>query len=84
MKAPMQRSAFLCALLPVALLAGCASGPAPRVTWLGDGVFKSPTPQDAEKYCGNFGAPMRYLSAEKSEIPVTENPKTGEVVYRCD
>jgi hypothetical protein len=46
-------------------------------------VFKSPSAQDAEKYCRNFGAPMRYLNAAGSEIPATDVP-AGEVVYRCD
>ena len=75
----MRRSLTLCLLVPAAhLVAACASGPAPRVTWLGDGVFKSPSPQDAEAYCRNFGAPMRYLDPKGPRAPV------GEVTYRCD
>lgn len=75
----MRRSFALFALLPAALVvAGCASRPAPRVTWLGDGVFKSPTAQDAEAYCRNFGAPMRFLGPKGSRVP------EGEVTYRCD
>lgn len=60
------------------LCAGCASRPAPRVTRLGDGVFKSPTAQDAESYCRNFGAPLRFLDAGAPGAPA------GEVVFRCD
>ncbi|MDQ0572357.1 hypothetical protein QFZ42_004191 [Variovorax paradoxus] len=78
MRFPMRRSLILFLLVPVALAAGCASGPAPRVIRLGDGVFKSPSPQDAEAYCRNFGAPMRYLDPKGSRPPV------GEVTYRCD
>ena len=81
---PMRRSLTLCLLVPAALLAAaCASGPAPRVSWLGDGVFKSPTVQEAEAYCRNFGAPMRFLSSTLSEVPA-EGVPAGEVVYRCD
>jgi hypothetical protein len=83
MRFPMRRSPALSAffVLPLAalVLAGCAARPAPRVTWLGDGVFKSPSPQDAEAYCRNFGAPMRYLDPKGSRAPVV-----GEVTYRCD
>jgi len=60
------------------LAAGCASRPVPRVTRLGDGVFKSPTAQDAEAYCRNFGAPMRFLDGPGTGVPA------GEVTYRCD
>ncbi|MET3442005.1 hypothetical protein ABIC94_002786 [Variovorax paradoxus] len=77
----MRRSLTLFLLVPVVLLAaGCASGTtAPRVVWLGDGVFKSPSPQDAEAYCRNFGAPLRYLDPKGPRAPVV-----GEVTYRCD
>jgi len=78
---PMRRSLILCLPVPAALLvAACASGPAPRVSWLGDGVFKSPTVQEAEAYCRNFGAPMRFLDPEAA---ATGAP-AGEVSYRCD
>jgi hypothetical protein len=60
------------------LAAGCASRPVPRVTRLGDGVFKSPTAQDAEAYCRNFGAPMRFLEPRPPAVPA------GEVTFRCD
>ncbi|MDM0036515.1 hypothetical protein QTI33_30580 [Variovorax sp. J22P271] len=50
----------------------------PRVTRLGDGVFQSPSAQDAEAYCRNFGAPMRFLGAPGAGGPA------GEVTYRCD
>ena len=60
------------------LAAGCASRPVPQVTRLGDGVFKSPTAQDAEAYCRNFGAPMRFLE------PRAPNAPAGEVSFRCD
>jgi hypothetical protein len=60
------------------LAAGCASRPVPQVTRLGDGVFKSPTAQDAEAYCRNFGAPMRFLDGPGTGVPA------GEVTYRCD
>ena len=75
---PMRRSLTLCLLVPVALVAACASGPAPLVTRLGDGVYKSPTAKDAEAYCRNFGAPMRFLGPKGSRAP------EGEVTYRCD
>ena len=75
----MRRSLALFALFSATLVvAGCASRPAPNVTWLGDGVFKSPTAQDAEAYCRNFGAPLRYLDPKGVREPV------GEVTYRCD
>jgi hypothetical protein len=57
---------------------GCASGPAPRVTSLGDGVLRSPTVQEAERYCRNFGAPLRFLDTNVISAP------SGEVLYRCD
>ncbi|HET7835421.1 MAG TPA: hypothetical protein VFL43_06375 [Variovorax sp.] len=60
------------------LAAGCASRPVPRVTRLGDGVFKSPTAQDAEAYCRNFGAPTRFLDGAAARV------QAGEVSYRCD
>ena len=76
----MRRSLALFALLSATLVvAGCASRPAPRVTWLGDGVFKSPTAQDAEAYCRNFGAPLRYLDPKAAA-----RAPEGEVTYRCD
>ncbi|BEP63556.1 hypothetical protein GmRootV213_41100 [Variovorax sp. V213] len=74
----MRRSLTLCLLVPAALLAACASGPAPRVTRMGDGVYKSPSAQDAEAYCRNFGAPMRFLDPKTARAP------QGEVTYRCD
>lgn len=74
----MRRFTALSILILAALAAGCASRSAPRVTWLGDGVFKSPTAQDAEAYCRNFGAPLRYLNHAGPGNP------TGEVTYRCD
>ncbi|MBD9666459.1 hypothetical protein IB278_21010 [Variovorax sp. VRV01] len=77
----MRRSLILCLPVPAALLvAACASGPAPRVSWLGDGVFESPTVQEAEAYCRNFGAPMRFLDPKAA---ATGAP-AGEVSYRCD
>jgi hypothetical protein len=76
----MRRSLTLCLLVPAALLvAACASGPAPRVSWLGDGVFKSPTVQEAEAYCRNFGAPMRFIDPKAAAGALA-----GEVSYRCD
>lgn len=78
MRFPMRPFATLSLLTLAAIAAGCASRPAPRVTWLGDGVFKSPTAQEAEAYCRNFGAPMRFLDAKGPGTP------TGEVTYRCD
>jgi hypothetical protein len=78
MRLPMRRSLTLCLLVPAAFVAGCASKPAPRVTWLGDGVFQSPSAQDAEAYCRNFGAPMRFLDPKTARAP------QGEVTYRCD
>ncbi|MEJ7687392.1 MAG: hypothetical protein WKG52_10575 [Variovorax sp.] len=65
------------ALAAAALVGGCAARAAPRVTRLGDGVFKSPTVQEAEAYCRNFGAPMRLLNV-RHRVPA------GEVSYRCD
>jgi hypothetical protein len=79
---PMRRFTALLALLPIALVvAGCAasSRPAPRVSFLGDGVFKSPTAQDAEAYCRNFGAPLRYLDPKAARLA-----PESEVTYRCD
>ncbi|MDM0074891.1 hypothetical protein QTH90_10900 [Variovorax sp. J2P1-59] len=75
---PIRRFATLLILILTALVAGCASRTAPRVTWLGDGVFKSPTAQEAEAYCRNFGAPMRFLDPKGPGVPA------GEVTYRCD
>ncbi len=65
-------------LILAVVATGCALRPAPRVTWLGDGVFKSPTVQEAEAYCRNFGAPMRFVGAKQSGVPA------GEVTFRCD
>jgi hypothetical protein len=48
------------------------------VTFLGDGVLKSPTAAEAEAYCRNFGAPMRVLDTNGPGTP------EGEVTYRCD
>lgn len=79
----MRRFTALFVLVATALAAGCVSRPAPRVTFLNDGVLKSPSAQDAENYCRNFGAPMRFLSAAGSEIPAAQIP-AGEVIYRCD
>ena len=76
---PMRRSLTLCLLVPAALLAACASGPAPLVTRLGDGVYKSPTAKDAEAYCRNFGAPLRYLDPKAAA-----RAPNAEVTYRCD
>lgn len=45
---------------------------------LGDGVLKSPTAQEAEAYCRNFGAPMRFLVFKGPGVPA------GEVTFRCD
>ncbi|KIQ32778.1 hypothetical protein RT97_11885 [Variovorax paradoxus] len=78
----MRRFPALLALLSATLvIAGCAasSRPAPRVSFLGDGVFKSPTAQDAEAYCRNFGAPLRYLDPKAARVA-----PQGEVTYRCD
>lgn len=77
----MHRSSVLLALVPAALLiAGCAtSQSAPRVTRLGDGLFKSPTVRDAEAYCRNFGAPLRYLDPKAAA-----RAPESEVTYRCD
>jgi hypothetical protein len=75
----MRRSPALFALLSILVVAGCASRPVPRVTWLGDGVFKSPTTQDAEAYCRNFGAPLRYLDPKAARLA-----PESEVTYRCD
>ena len=70
-------------VLAAALAAGCVTRTAPRYTPLGNGVFKSPTAQDAENYCRNFGAPMRFLANHGGETPA-KGVTTGEVVYRCD
>jgi len=77
----MRRSLSLLAILSTALVvAGCASSrPAPRVSFLGDGVFKSPTVKDAEAYCRNFGAPLRYL-----DPAAARRAPESEVTYRCD
>lgn len=78
----MRRLPALAFVLAAALatVAGCASSrTAPRVTFLADGVFKSPTTQDAEAYCRNFGAPLRYLDPEAAA-----RAPQAEVTYRCD
>ena len=77
----MRPSPALFALLSATLVvAGCASSrPAPRVSFLGDGLFKSPTTQDAEAYCRNFGAPLRYLDPKAARLA-----PEAEVTYRCD
>ena len=49
------------------------------ISWLGDGVFKSPTVQEAEAYCRNFGAPMRFIDPKAAA-----GAPAGEVSYRCD
>jgi hypothetical protein len=84
MRRPMRCTSsffFGFALAATLLVAGCASVPrtAPRVVFLADGVFKSPTTQDAEAYCRNFGAPMRYLDPE-----APARAPGAEVTYRCD
>lgn len=66
-----------CLLLAAVALAGCTARTAPRVTMLGDGVLVSPTEQEAEAYCRNFGAPMRFLD----EKPAGSG---GPYRYRCD
>jgi hypothetical protein len=68
------------ALAWAALAAGCAGlqRAVPRVDRLGDGVFKSPTAEEAETYCRNFGAPTRFID------PVKPLPTTASVTYRCD
>ena len=74
----MRRFAAVSVLVPALLIgAGCVSRPAPRVTFLADGVFKSPTAQDAENYCRNFRAPMRFLSCTVSEV-LGESVPAGE------
>jgi len=73
------RAIPLLLLALAAVLAGCASARiAPRVTMLGDGVLRSPSPEEAEAYCRNFGAPLRYVP------PTVEPAPKGEVTYRCD
>ncbi len=74
----VRRLAVLSAVMLAGAVAGCASRPAPRVTMLGDGVLKSPTAQEAEAYCRNFGAPMRFLDFKGPGVPA------GEVTFRCD
>jgi hypothetical protein len=74
----MRRFTAFSVLVLTALVAGCASRSAPGVTFLGDGVLKSPSAKEAEAYCRNFGAPMRFLNTEGPGDPV------GEVTYRCD
>jgi hypothetical protein len=77
---PRPSSFFALALAAALLAAGCAAPrTAPRVVFLADGVFKSPTTQDAEAYCRNFGAPMRYLDPEAAA-----RAPGAEVSYRCD
>jgi hypothetical protein len=80
---PMRPFSALSVLVLAALAAGCVTRTAPRYTSLGDGVYKSPTAQDAENYCRNFGAPMRYLANRGAEDQAQGVP-AGEVVYRCD
>jgi len=80
---PMRPFIAFSVLVLAALAAGCVTRTAPRYTSLGDGVYKSPTAQDAENYCRNFGAPMRYLANQGAEDPARGVP-AGEVVYRCD
>ncbi len=72
------RAAPLILLALAATLAGCAARTAPRVTMLGDGVLRSPSPEEAEAYCRNFGAPLRFVP------PTTGRAPQGEVTYRCD
>jgi hypothetical protein len=69
--------------LAAALASGCVTRTAPRYTPLGNGVFKSPTAQDAENYCRNFGAPMRFLANQGAE-DAAKRVSEGEVFYRCD
>ena len=77
--APSTLAAALVLLLALAaVLAGCATRTAPRVTMLGDGVLRSPSPEEAEAYCRNFGAPLRFVP------PTIEPAPKGEVAYRCD
>lgn len=64
--------------LSTSLLFGCAQRAVPRVDRLGDGVFKSPTAEEAEAYCRNFGAPTRFID------PVKPGPGTTSITYRCD
>lgn len=79
MRFPMRRFATLSVFVLATLVMGCASSrQAPRVTFLGDGVLKSPTAAEAEAYCRNFGAPMRFLNTKGPGTP------EGEVTYRCD
>lgn len=72
------RATPLILLALAAVLAGCATRTAPRVTMLGDGVLHSPSPEEAEAYCRNFGAPLRFVP------PTIEPAPKGEVTYRCD
>jgi hypothetical protein len=78
MRFPMRRFTTFSVFVLAALVMGCASRSAPRVTFQGDGVFKSPTAAEAEAYCRNFGAPMRFLNTKGPGTP------EGEVTYRCD
>jgi len=48
------------------------------VVMLGDGVLRSPSAQEAEAYCRNFGAPLRFIGVPRDKVP------QGEVTYRCD
>lgn len=73
-----RRFGIVCLLAATTLASGCATRPAPRVTGLGDGVFRSPTAQEAEAYCRSFGAPMRFVDARAPGAAATE------VRYRCD
>jgi hypothetical protein len=42
-------------------------------------VYKSPSAKDAEAYCRNFGAPLRYLDPKAAA-----RAPNAEVTYRCD
>jgi hypothetical protein len=80
---PTRHTGRRCALagalaLAALLVGGCAARSAPRVVFLGDGVFGSPTTQEAEAYCRNFGAPIRFIDADTGRAPA------GPLRYRCD
>jgi hypothetical protein len=76
---PLRRFIALAAHILIASTVGCASRSAPRVTSLGDGVFTSPAPEEAEAYCRNFGAPMRFFDPKQRA-----GAPAGEVTFRCD